>query len=116
MLKAKNLNIIGALMFFLGLSMIPSSLWSFFASTSYSYSDKEFYDFLAIIKSSFISIIIGLFLFLLTKYRRNNNAKHLKSKDGFVIVTLGWISITFLSALPYYFSFTHLSFTNAFFE
>jgi len=114
MLKAKNLNIIGILMFFLGLSMIPSSLWSFFASTSYS--DREFYDFLAIIKSSFISIIIGLFLFLLTKYKRNNNAKNLSSKDGFVIVTLGWICITLLSSLPYYFSFTHLSFTNAFFE
>ena len=116
MLKAKNLNIIGALMFFLGLSMIPSSLWSFFSSTSYSYSDKEFYDFLAIIKSSFISIIIGLFLFLLTKYRRSNNAKNLNSKDGFVIVTLGWIAIAVFGALPFYFSSTPLSFTNAFFE
>ena len=40
----------------------------------------------------------------------------MQPRDGFVIVTLGWFFITILSSLPYYFSFTHLSFTNSFFE
>jgi len=118
MLKTKNLNIIGALMFFFGLSMIPSSLWSFFASTSYSTSDKEFYDFIAIIKSAAIPIICGLLLYVLTKsiHRKNKTHNELRAKDGFVIVTLGWIAIAVFGALPFYFSSTPLSFTNAFFE
>jgi len=116
MLKAKNLNIISVLMFFLGLSMIPSSLWSLFSSVSYSYADREFYDFIAILKSALIPIVCGLVLYILTSYKKEKNKNDLKAKDGFVIVTLGWLTIALFGALPFYFSSTPLSFTNAFFE
>ena len=116
MINSKILNILGIIMILLGLSMIPSSLWSLFASQSYSLADHEFYDFIAILKSVFISILIGLSLYILTKFYKVKNKRDLQSRDGFAIVTLGWVCITLLSSLPYYFSFTNLTFTNAFFE
>ena len=116
MLKSKNLNIIGALMFFLGISMIPSAIWSLFECNVYSFSDREFYDFVALVKSAIIPIILGLVLYFLTNYLGGNKNNDLKSKDGFIIVTLGWIVSVFFAALPYYFSSTPLSFTDAFFE
>ena len=116
MLKAQNLNIISILIFFLGLSMIPSSLWSFFDSSSYSYSDRNFFDFIAILKSALIPISIGIILYLVTKYAYKKRKIDLTIKDGFIVVTLGWIVSVFFSALPYYFSITPLSFTDAFFE
>ena len=42
MLNIKIVNIIGIILFFLGISMIPSSLWSLAYSTSYTINDSEF--------------------------------------------------------------------------
>jgi len=116
MISSKILNIIGVILLLLGISMFPSSLWSLFASKYYHFSDREFYDFVAINKSAIITIIFGLFLYLITKYKTKKNKKDLQSRDGFVIVTLGWIFIALFSALPFYFSSQDLSFTNSFFE
>ena len=68
MLNIKVVNIIGIILIFLGLSMIPSSLWSLAESIQYNLSDVEFYDFIGIIKSSIITIIFGLILYLTTIY------------------------------------------------
>ncbi len=116
MLNSKVLNIIGLIMVFLAFLMIPSSLWSLFYSVEYTLEDREFFDFLAIIKSALISFIFGSLLFLLTLRKKKKNNRELKSRDGFVIVTFGWIVLAICSALPFYFSFSNLSFTNAFFE
>ena len=116
MLKARNLNIIAILMFFVGLSMIPSALWSLFESSSYSYLDRDFYDFIAILKSAFIPIFFGILFYLITNYKLKGKKNDLRAKDGFVIVTLGWVAIALFGALPFYFSITPLSFTDAFFE
>ena len=116
MINSKVLNIIGIILVLLGISMVPSSFWSLAASQNYSLIDHEFFDFIAILKSALISILIGSSLYLTTKFNRRKIKRELQSRDGFVIVTLGWICITLLSSLPYYFSFTHLSFTNSFFE
>ena len=116
MLNLKVLNIIGLIIMFLALLMIPSSLWSIFYCLEYSLQDHEFFDFIAILKSALISFLFGSLLFLITSRKKKKNRRDLQPRDGFVIVTLGWVFITILSALPYYFSFTHLSFTNSFFE
>jgi len=116
MLNIKIINIIGMILVFLGFSMIPSSFWSLSASLEYKYTDQEFFDFIAILKSSFITVISGLVLYLSTLYQKNRNKKVLKSRDGFVIVTLGWILMALFSSLPFYFSYTSLSFSNSFFE
>ena len=52
MLNIKILNIIGIILIFLGISMIPSAMWSFAYSDTFNLSDKEFFDFIAILKSS----------------------------------------------------------------
>ena len=53
--------------------MIPSSLWSLAYSTSYTLNDSEFLDFIAILKSSIITIFSGLFFYFSTLYYRNKN-------------------------------------------
>ena len=116
MLNIRVLNIIGLIMIFLSFLMIPSSLWSIFYSLEYSLQDQEFFDFIAILKSALISFLCGFLLLLLTYKKKKKKQRELQPRDGFVIVTLGWIFITILSSFPYYFSFTNLSFTDSFFE
>lgn len=54
----------------------------------------------------------GLLLALLTfKVRRE-----LKPRDGFLLVTLGWLLLTAAASLPLLLALPHLSFTAAFFE
>ena len=109
MVNSKVLNIIGIILFFLGISMIPSSLWSFYYNES---------DYLNILYSSFVTTFSGGIIFLITKYFRfkNNKQIDLSLKDGFTIVSLSWITLSFFSALPYYMSIENFSFTNSFFE
>ena len=115
MLKAKNLNIISFLIFFLGLSMLPSSLWSLSSASFFNYSDRNFFDFIAIIKSSSITCVSGALLYFITRFLGKNKKNDLKEKDGFIIVTLGWLFCVLFSSLPFYFCSTPLSFTNSFF-
>ena len=116
MLNIKIVNIIGMILVFLGLAMLPSSLWSLSSASEYKYINHEFFDFIAILKSSGITILCGFILYVSTLYQKNRNKKVLKARDGFVIVTLGWILMAIFSSLPFYFSYTSLSFTNSFFE
>lgn len=67
----------------------------------------------AIAISSGITVAVG---FLLKFITRNNKNKDLKKKDGYLIVTSGWIVMSFFGALPYLISGAIPSLTNAFFE
>ena len=109
MLNSKVLNIIGIILFFLGVSMIPSSLWSLY------YAEP---DYINILYASIITIFCGLITYLITRYiyKKQSNKIDLSVKDGFTIVSLTWITLSFFSALPYYLSLDDFSFTNAFFE
>ena len=55
-------------------------------------------------------VIIILILFF-----RSKEKKELSTRDGFAIVTMGWVAIAIFSALPFYFSGA-LNYTNSFFE
>ena len=116
MLNIKILNIIGIILIFLGISMMPSAMWSFAYSDSFNLSDKEFFDFIAILKSSLATIITGMFLYFSTIYFKRKNNSELKARDGFVIVTVGWIMMAIFSSLPFYLSSSQLTVTNSFFE
>lgn len=107
MINNRVLNTLGLLLMFLGLSMIPSSLWSLYY--------KEYYDFYIIVKSSIYTILFGLFLFLL-KYIHKNNKKDLTAQDAFSIVTIGWILSAIFSSLPLYLSAHNLTFVDCLFE
>ena len=63
--------------------------------------------------SSAITLVSGLLLFALT-FRHDH--RNLGKKEGYIIVTLTWISISLFGALPFFVSGSVASFTDAFFE
>ena len=103
MIRPQVFHIVGILLVMLGLSMSFSLGWSLY------YAEN---DFIPILQALLTTIISGMILYFIF---RNKNKVELSTRDGFSIVTLGWISMVIFSALPFYFSGT-LSYTNAFFE
>ncbi|SVE56442.1 uncharacterized protein METZ01_LOCUS509296, partial [marine metagenome] len=103
MIRPQILHIIGILLIMLGFSMSFSLGWSIYYAES---------DFISILQALITTIISGSFLFFTFK---SNNKVELSTRDGFAIVTLGWLAMVIFSALPFYFSGT-LSYTNSFFE
>ena len=67
MITSKVLNIIGVILILLGLSMLPSSLWGIFLCEEFKLTDSNYFDFIAIVKSSSITILFGLALYFITK-------------------------------------------------
>ncbi len=66
-----------------------------------------------ILISAIITFGVGLSFYQLT---RNNEHKNIGKKEGYIIVTFTWISISLFGALPFYLSGYIPSFTDAFFE
>ena len=92
------------LMLFSILANLPSILVSLF------FSDGELSSFTTAL---FITFSTGFILWL-TSWR---SAKELRTRDGFLIVTLFWTVLGTFGALPFYFSFElPLSITDAVFE
>ena len=71
------LNVLGALLALLGITMILPILISYFSGGS---------DLIGLIKSSVACILAGFPLWFFTKHK-----KSLNNKIGFAIVTLSWI-------------------------
>ena len=80
MINYRIINILGMIIIFLGLSMIPSALWSIYF--------KEYVDLLSICKSMMLSIIFGLALYFISYFKKSNIKKDLLPKDGFAITVL----------------------------
>lgn len=70
-------------------------------------------DWISILTASLITAGAGGLLRYLT---RNKKSKELKKKDGYLIVTAGWIVMSIFGALPYIISGSIPDFSNAFFE
>jgi len=70
-------------------------------------------DILDLIYASAISAAVGFLLRILAPKSSNTE---LKRKDGYLIVTLGWVSMSFLGSLPYILSGTIPDLASAFFE
>lgn len=62
--------------------------------------------------AALITIFIGVFLMFTTKGHR----KEVKKREGYIIVTFGWIFMALSGTLPYLISESIPGFTNAFFE
>ena len=101
-------NIIGFILTFLGLSMIFSIGWSIYYNDDLYFS----HDCMALVKAMGITVFSGLALSIGTYSKKKTK---LSIRDGFAIVTLGWLLMTFFSALPFYFSNLG-SYTDCFFE
>ena len=65
-----------------------------------------------ITSSAIIIISIGLILMLSNK----NNIRQINKKDGYLIVTIGWLTMIFSGMLPYYMTDSISSFSNLIFE
>jgi len=97
-------RLIGILNFFLGLSMAAP------LCVSLIYSDGSFAPFLY---SILITSGSGLIVFLLTK---TSDSSSLSQRESMAVVTFGWVSAGFFGALPFLFSGSIGSITNAYFE
>lgn len=98
------INFIGILLMMTSGFMASSALWDII------YREDTFQ---AILISALITFGIGLSFFQFTK---NHDKKNIGKREGYIIVTFTWISITFFGTLPFYLSGHIPSFTDAFFE
>ena len=106
-MKTRNiLYILGALLFFLGLAMVFPLAWSLY------YGDG---DLIALGLSLVLTCTTGAGLYSFFRPRQDDDPG-LTHRDGFLIVSFGWILACFFGALPYIFSGVLPNFTDAFFE
>ena len=96
------LNVLGALLFLIGITMLVP----IFISILYGENDT-----MGFIYSALICTSTGAPIWLLT---RNN--KSLSNKIGFAIVTFSWVIAALAGALPFYLTGAIPNFTDAFFE
>jgi len=78
----------------------------------FSLSDHDG-DWKDILLSAWISSSFGAILLQTTRNRKNNE---LSKRDGYLIVVLGWLSMSLFGTLPYIVSGAIPNFTDAFFE
>ncbi|HEC59106.1 hypothetical protein LCGC14_0670510 [marine sediment metagenome] len=96
------LRLFGILLLFYSLNFLPSIAVSFY------YADGE----LGVFVSSMLSVIaLGFLLWGSNRHHR----QELSVRDGFLVVTLFWIILGMVGALPFMFGL-HLDFTDAVFE
>jgi len=93
----------GFLLIFNGFFMFISAIVSFF------YKDGATNG---IFFAGIITIAIGLLFRFITKGFK----KEIKKREGYIVVTLGWIFMSLSGSLPYLFTESIPFFTNAFFE
>ena len=62
--------------------------------------------------ASIVTIVLGGLVMLFTR----NHTKEMNKREGYIVVTFGWIIMTLSGTLPYLFTESIPSFTNAFFE
>ena len=99
---ASVIHILSLLSIVLGATMllpIPFSIY---------YGDN---DYIALVISAGITVVSGFAGFKLTKFEDN-----VRAKEGFAIVTFGWVIAAFFGSLPFIIYGAIPSFTDAFFE
>lgn len=99
-----TINIIGVILIFLSIFMILPIIVSLIYGSE---------DLLPLLKSTIISLSLGLLFFLFT---RKHSKRDLRHRDAFMIVTLGWVTMALSGALPFIFSGSISRFTDAVFE
>ncbi len=98
------IHILSTLLLFSGGFMFLSLPFSFY------YQEQ---DWQALLLSGAITSGTGGIIWILTRQKKN---KELRSRDGYLIVTLGWLLVTFFGSLPYVLSGAIPTYPDAFFE
>jgi len=96
-------HFLGLLLLFNGGFMLLASL------VSALYKDGVSLD---ILYAGISVMVIGVFVMLLTK----SHKKEMNKREGYIVVTFGWIVMALSGSLPYIFTGAIPDFTNAFFE
>ncbi len=105
----ENLNL--KLIFrFLGITAILNGFFMWLTIPFSLYFEEK--AVLGILNSGIITIFLGLILFFFNK----PDNKNLKKKEGYLIVTLGWVTLTITGMLPYLMTGSIPSITDALFE
>jgi trk system potassium uptake protein TrkH len=95
---------------FLGITAILNGLFMFIAFPFSFYNNES--QTKGILIAGIITVTIGLLLFFLNKPKNNN----IQKKEGYLIVTLGWLILSFTGMLPYLLTGAIPNITDAFFE
>jgi len=95
---------------FLGVTAFLNGIFMWLAIPFSIYYKEE--ALWGILNSGIITVTIGLLLFFFNVPKHKN----LQKKEGYLIVTLGWLILTCTGALPYILSGAIPSITDAFFE
>ncbi|QXP62879.1 TrkH family potassium uptake protein [Polaribacter sp. HaHaR_3_91] len=95
---------------FLGITAILNGFFMFIAYPFSVYHEEN--AKWGILNAGIVTVITGLLLYFLNKPKSTN----IKKKDGYLIVTLGWLILSLTGMLPYLFSGTIPSVADAFFE
>lgn len=93
----------GTLLIIVALMMGISMIWSFY------YGER----WMPLAASAVITLATG---FILRGLNRNNTNRDVRKRDGFLIVTIGWVSMSLFGSLPYLISGYIPGFVNALFE
>ncbi len=96
-------NVIGVLMILLGLGMFITAGVSLYF---------ESYDYLAFIKSGVVTFVFGL----ISWTYKFSSSTFVNKREGYLIVSLGWLFLGLFGALPFYFSGVTSYYTDALFE
>tara|TARA_R110002110_G_scaffold65206_5_gene180079 strand:- start:22206 stop:23657 length:1452 start_codon:yes stop_codon:yes gene_type:complete len=98
------LRILGMLLMIFSLTMVPPLLVESW------YADGT-------ISSFYLSFLASFGLGFITWFPFRHKAQDLRTRDGFLVVVLFWLALSFVGALPFYWSpYPNISFTDAFFE
>jgi len=103
-------KVIGLLLIFIGFSMGLPIAWSVY------FNDGQLFNFL---NSIGITLITGGGLYVIGGSKNPDELKNnynVTIKDSFLVVGGGWVMVSLLSALPFYFSGQFGGFSNSFFE
>ncbi|WP_296638174.1 potassium transporter TrkG [Polaribacter sp.] len=95
---------------FLGITAILNGCFMFIAFPFSLFSNEQ--EAWGILNAGIITIFIGLLLFFFNKPAHKN----IQKKEGYLIVTLGWLILSITGMLPYLLSGAIPSISNAFFE
>ena len=95
---------------FLGLTAVLNGVFMFIA-LPFSMFHQETAQ-MGILNAGIVTIFMGLILYFFNKPTSTN----IQKKEGYLIVTLGWLTLSFTGMLPYLFTGTIPSLTDAFFE
>jgi trk system potassium uptake protein TrkH len=95
---------------FLGLTAILNGVFMLIAIPFSYYFDED--AKLGILNAGIITISIGLLLYFFNKPKSTN----IQKKEGYLIVTLGWLTLSITGMLPYLFTGAIPNLTDAFFE